>query len=125
MCGNIYSVKLNRYIKQFNSNGYKQVVLRNNNGKFVKGVHQVVAMSFLDDYFDGCVVHHKDENKHNNNVSNLECLTVNDHARYHANVEKLLLYVKTHEPHNKGKKMSKEFCEHCKQSALKRWKKDK
>lgn len=118
--GNIYSRKLNRYIKQFNSNGYKQVTLRNSQGKVVKGVHQVVAMSFLDDYFDGCVVHHLDEDKHNNNVNNLECLTLSDHSRHHARPENLVNYISKCGPANKGKKMSQEFCEHCRQSALKR-----
>ena len=123
--GNIYSNKLNRYIKQFNSNGYKQVTMRNCDGKVVKGVHQVVAMSFLDDYFDGCVVHHIDENKQNNTVFNLECLTLSEHSRQHANVHNLLNYIIEHGPVNKGKKMSDEFCQKCKESALKRWNTEK
>lgn len=33
---------------------------------------------------DGCVIHHKDENKLNNDPTNLEMMTRKDHARLHA-----------------------------------------
>ena len=53
--------------KQFNSCGYKQVRMIDDNGnRSIKGVHQVVAMTFDKGYFPDCVVHHIDEDKHNN-----------------------------------------------------------
>lgn len=32
---------------------------------------------------DGFVVHHKDHDKHNNDISNLELMTYTAHARHH------------------------------------------
>jgi hypothetical protein len=37
--------------------------------------HRAVAEAFLDNYSSECVVNHKDGNRHNNNVDNLECIT--------------------------------------------------
>lgn len=39
---------------------------------FIKKVHSLVAEAFLDNYSKDLQVNHKDENKENNNVSNLE-----------------------------------------------------
>lgn len=108
-------------IKPFNSNGYHQICLNGTrNNKVIKGVHQIVAMTFDERYYDGCHVHHRDENKHNNNISNLDVEDPRDHARHHANPENLKKYVRDHGPANKGKKMSPEFCEKCRISAIKR-----
>lgn len=108
-------------IKPFNSNGYQQVLLFDqDHNRRVTGVHVVVAMKYLD-YFPGCNVHHKDENKHNNCVNNLQVMTSKEHARLHISMyNPLAEYARTHPPVNKGKKMSKEFCEKCSISAKKR-----
>lgn len=119
--GNIYSVRNMEKIIPFNSCGYYQICLYDeSHKKHVKGVHQIVAMTFLDEYYDGCNVHHKDSDKHNNCLHNLEVLSPSDHARLHADRDILKNYTLEHGPANKGKKMSKEFCEHCRESALKR-----
>ena len=60
-------------LSQFNSLGYKQVRMIDSNGeRSIKGVHQVVAMSFDESYYPGCVVYHIDGNKHNNRIKNLK-----------------------------------------------------
>jgi len=48
-------------------------------------VHRLVAMAFIGEIKDGFVVNHKDGNKGNNNVSNLEIVTYsqNSHHSYH------------------------------------------
>lgn len=108
-------------VHQFNSNGYKQVCLYGyNKRRVVKGVHQVVSMTFDQNYYPGCVVHHKDENKHNNCLYNLKVESVSDHARHHADPTRLVEYVKTNGSPTKGMKMSEQFREHCRQAALKR-----
>lgn len=33
---------------------------------------------------DGCIVHHKDENKHNNNINNLQLMEQKTHVAMHA-----------------------------------------
>lgn len=47
--------------------------------KFITA-HRMVAELFLpDQWFEGCVVHHLDEDIHNNYVENLQCLTAQEH----------------------------------------------
>ena len=79
-------------------------------------------MTFKPEYYPGCVVHHKDENKGHNYAENLEVESRNDHSRHHANPDAMLEWQKKNGgPVNKGQKMSAEFCEKCRQSALNRW----
>ncbi|MBP5423890.1 MAG: HNH endonuclease [Paludibacteraceae bacterium] len=77
--------KENNYkpIKTFKSNKYMQCCIYDENGKHVVGVHNVVAQALCDDWFDGCVVHHKDNNQCNNAVDNLECLDLVSHVKLH------------------------------------------
>lgn len=119
--GNVYRPDGSR-IKPFNSSGYKQVYMKDEDGKrAIKGVHQVVAMTFKPEYYPGCVVHHKDENKGHNYAENLEVESRNDHSRHHANPDAMLEWQKKNGgPVNKGQKMSDEFREKCRQSALNR-----
>lgn len=120
--GRIYDTKSNKFCKTFKSNKYTQCCLfDNDNKKHVLGVHTVVAMFHCDDYFEGCVVHHVDEDTRNNSASNLRCTTRSKHSRFHANADSLIKYIKENGPPNKGKKMSKEFCEKCSKSAKRRW----
>lgn len=60
-----------------NQDGYYKVSLRDKNGKrFFFTVHRLVAITYLGDYSnEGLQVNHKDENKTNNDVSNLEWCT--------------------------------------------------
>lgn len=53
-----------------NTAGYLRVSLGCPQKKFF--VHHLVAKAFVDGYFDGAVVNHKDFNKHNNTADNLE-----------------------------------------------------
>ena len=87
--------------------------------RHVFGVHQVVAMAYLP-YYKGCVVHHIDGDKHNNNVSNLEVKSNSEHARHHADPTRLVNWVHEHGSPTKGMKMSDEFRQHCKEAALRR-----
>lgn len=55
--------------------GYYRVVLSNNgNRKYIK-IHQLVCEQFIGHVTPPFVVNHKDGNKHNNNVNNLEIIT--------------------------------------------------
>lgn len=102
-------------IKPFKSNKYLQVLLFDTNHKrHIFGVHTVVAMKYLQDYTRGCIVHHIDENTHNNALNNLHILSRCEHSSLHSKGNmRLANYVKEHGPVNKGRKMSKDFCQKC------------
>lgn len=119
--GQIYDLDRKDFLKQFKSNKYLQCRLVDNNGNaIVMGVHTVVAMFLLPDWFEGCIVHHKDGDTKHNEVTNLQCMSREEHSRHHADCTRLAEYIKSNGPHNKGKKMSAEFCEKCRISAKKR-----
>lgn len=71
--GNVKSLKTNKILKQYkNNSGYLTIQLCKNG--MVKGflVHRLVAQAFLPNPNNLPEVNHKDENKTNNIVSNLE-----------------------------------------------------
>ena len=81
--GNLFDANNNRIRPYQYENQYDIVELTNSTGRRVFGVHQLVAMTFNSDWFPGCIVHHVDENKYNNNDWNLECMSRAEHARLH------------------------------------------
>ena len=50
----------------------------------MKKVHRLVYQAFVGAIPKGCDIHHKDQNKNNNSVSNLICLTHKEHAKLHS-----------------------------------------
>ena len=71
--------------------GYLRVVLSVNGTKKYKTVHRLVAEAFLDmpDGNEKFVVNHKDEDKLNNNVNNLEWITISENNTYNKRQEKI------------------------------------
>ena len=64
-----------------NTDGYMQVSF-NKEGKNLKHrVHKLVADAFVDGYFEGAVVDHKDGDVTNNNSQNLEWVTQTENVR--------------------------------------------
>lgn len=93
-----------RLLKQEINHGYLRVRLCKNNIKVHKRVHILVAEAFIHDKsnfksmpdedrskinLDDLVINHKDENKQNNNVDNLEWCT----AKYNSNYGECLLKI--------------------------------
>lgn len=73
--------------------GYKQVDLYKNKKRKKIGVHILVAQAFVLGWFKGAEVNHKDLNKTNNYVDNLEWVTRNEnqkhqYALYHPDFKK-------------------------------------
>lgn len=123
--GHVFDKERNCFIKEFKSNKYLQCQVYDDEGiPHIFGVHQVVARLRCSDWFEGCIVHHKDEDGHNNRPDNLECYSRSTHSRYHVyqsgHSHVLADHIKLCGPHNKGKKMSQEFCEKCSISAIQR-----
>lgn len=83
-----------RYIKEHvltpkrkgKTNPYLTIILYDNNSKDkTYHIHRLVALHFVDGYFDGADVNHKDGNKSNNVYTNLEWCTRSEnqlHSRY-------------------------------------------
>lgn len=73
--GRIMNIRTQRILKTFiNDKGREQVCLRKNNRQYTVSVHKVIADTFLGEN-PGMDVRHKDLNRSNNRVSNLEWCT--------------------------------------------------
>jgi hypothetical protein len=71
--GQVYSTKTNKIkIAETNQNGYCRIELLNDNGKKKFYIHRLVAEAYIPNPNNYSQVNHKDLNKHNNNVNNLE-----------------------------------------------------
>ena len=72
--GRIWSIKGQRYLKGCeDKDGYLRVNLTAKNGKVkMERIHRLVAIAFISNPLGLPVVNHKDENKQNNTVDNLE-----------------------------------------------------
>lgn len=81
--GKVYDKKQNTWLKSYIQDGYVFYRIVDDNGIHLTGAHNLIAQTYCNDWFDGCVVHHKDENKLNNNIDNLQCMTRAEHIRLH------------------------------------------
>ena len=80
----IYKIKENTELKLLEkTGGYLNVCLMcNDNSKKWCRVHRLVAEAFINNPLNKSQVNHKDENKHNNHISNLEWVTAKETSRY-------------------------------------------
>lgn len=70
-----------RILRQSKSkNGYLMVALSSNGVVKSSNVHRIVCKSFLENIFEKSDVNHKDGNKSNNNISNLEWATSSENC---------------------------------------------
>lgn len=77
--GNVYSLISNKLIDNYiNNKGYMPVCLYKNNIRQYIHRHRLVAVHFIDNLENLYCVNHKDGNKLNNHVSNLEWCTLED-----------------------------------------------
>ena len=72
-----------RILKQWKRSTYLLVDLWKDGKRDIRSVHHLVFDAFNEKNIDGYFVHHKDENKFNNNVDNLELMSVLEHNRLH------------------------------------------
>src|SRR5574344_1980826 len=74
--GNVFSKLKNRNITPYiNESGYYRIRLSLNGKIHHKTIHRLVALAFIENKNNLPEVNHKDENKLNNNVENLEWCT--------------------------------------------------
>jgi hypothetical protein len=89
--GKIYSTKYGKMleIKQYpKTHGYLYVVLFKNNKRHYLRAHRVIAETFIPNPDNLPEVNHKDENKTNNAVSNLEWCTASYNKFYGTRIER-------------------------------------
>lgn len=72
-------LKLKTYISKF---GYERVTLSHNGSKKAFFVHRLVAQEYLQNIKNKPCVNHKDGNKLNNNVNNLEWCTYSENSKH-------------------------------------------
>lgn len=81
--GNIYGMKKQKFISQrIINSGYKIVDLYKCNVRYQMLVHRIVAQTFIENLNDFPIVNHKDKNKLNNDVNNLEWCTYKYNLEY-------------------------------------------
>ncbi len=85
--GEIWSVKRNKFLKPFHKNGgYVRICLYVEKDKKIKGiqysVHRLVAQTFIPNPLNYPQINHKDGNKTNNKVSNLEWCTPSQNQKH-------------------------------------------
>lgn len=100
--------RIGKILKQYNKGGYLQVSLRKNYKRYYFGIHRLVAMAFIPNPNNYPQVNHKDENKLNNCVENLEWCTAQYNCNYGNRNKKIYnqtSFKKGHVPWNKGKKL--------------------
>ena len=69
-------------LKSYDNGGYRRVCISKNGTVKRFLVHRLVAELFLDNPNNYPVVNHKDGNKTNNNVSNLEWISIKDNVNH-------------------------------------------
>ena len=89
--GSVYNVCSKKFLKgSIGENGYRYYRLSKNNHKKMFYAHRLVAEYFLLNPDNLPVVNHKDGNKLNNNVNNLEWVSYSDNTKHwHKNKEKI------------------------------------
>ena len=79
--GDVKNLNTNKMLKgSISENGYRYYRLSLNNEKKMFYAHRLVAEHFLENLNNLPVVNHKDGNKLNNEVSNLEWVSYSDNA---------------------------------------------
>lgn len=86
--GNVWSPRSNMFLKQSLSSGYNHVTLRNDRNISKFSIHRLVATMFIDNPNSLEYVNHKNGNKLDNRVENLEWLSPSENKRHGSNVLK-------------------------------------
>jgi len=83
--GRIFSHKRNRFINAHQQKGYLHIGLRDSNNNQKRShflVHRLVALAFIDNELNKDEVNHKDGDRANNHVSNLEWVSRSENNQY-------------------------------------------
>jgi hypothetical protein len=82
-CGTIYSIRARRLLTpRLNEKGYLTVELWENYKRKVSRVHRIVAETFIENPFNLKEINHKDGDKQNNHIANLEWCTRSENIKH-------------------------------------------
>lgn len=85
----LYNYKKYKILTQNIKRGYYQIGLRKNKVRKWHQAHRLVAQAFIPNPYNLPQVNHKDENKLNNKVENLEWCTVSYNNTYGSRIERV------------------------------------
>lgn len=89
--GRVWSHNSNRLMStSLNDSGYEKITLSKNNKRKYITVHRLVAINFLPTVPNKYLVNHKDENKINNCVSNLEWCNNKENVNHGTSIVRML-----------------------------------
>ena len=90
--GRVYSVKRNKFLKpcKENNKGYLVVILCKDDKPKKYKIHRLVAQAFIPNPSNLPQINHKDENKANNRVENLEWCTASYNCNYGTRTARIL-----------------------------------
>lgn len=101
--GVVRNANTGRIIKQRSTKtGYKLVDLHDSCYVSTKYVHRLVAETFITNIDNFPQVNHKDENKQNNSVDNLEWCTASYNLSYNGRAKRVGLHHRENSPTNKS-----------------------
>lgn len=101
--GQIYSEKTHKFLSQSMKGEYLRVNFYNKGKRVNQHVHRLIALTYLPNPNNLPQVHHKDENKLNNCVDNLEWVSVGKNANYGTRNERISAKNKELFPEGAGK----------------------
>jgi len=97
--GRVYSKRSEKFLKlNYKKNGYVYIELNVGNKASNHRVHRLVALTFIDNPENKEYVNHKDGNKSNNHVSNLEWCTASENNLHMYSELKVNNHFKTNHP---------------------------
>lgn len=85
----MFSLKTNKIMKINKCGEYDYVALYKNNKKKIQKIHRLVAENFIENPKKLECINHKDENKRNNRIDNLEWCTKKYNCNYGKRNEKM------------------------------------
>ncbi len=110
--GNVYSVVNDKLMTiSISANTYYKVTLFKDGKRYNENIHRLVAEAFIPNPNNYLIINHKDENRLNNNVENLEWCTYKYNNTYGTSREKYRESIKKFYETDKGKELKERYRE--------------
>ena len=98
--GRVRNIKYNRFLtNHLNHKGYNRTCLCKNSKQKVMRIHRLVAEAFIPNPESKQEVNHKDFDKTNNKVSNLEWVTGKENIRHYQDFVNIFMGLLINNPH--------------------------